>query len=218
MAKRVQIGDRVYRTKKDATAAIREVLYRYPVGATLNPEDAQFIAQLLLEHPEAKDKILCGVASFQIEQNGPTRGFWLTRTDGTRTDFSYVSCLTPVTPERDALNGLRSAIKDQVMAFRDSEFGGREAVPCAVTGVPVERSNSHVDHKPTFAELVERFLAERNRTLGSIAVEPTTDGDTETRIADPELVSAWQEFHRKHASLRVVSRKANLSLLRKLTR
>ncbi|MBI5531806.1 MAG: DCL family protein [Deltaproteobacteria bacterium] len=208
----------MFASKKDAIAAIREVLYRYPIGATLRGEDERFICDLLAMHPEAQDKIGCGVASLQVEKNGPTRGFWLTRRNGKRTDFSFPSCLTPVTPERDALNGLRTAIRPQILAYRDEAFAGRDTVPCAATGAPVTRSSHHVDHVPGFAELVVLFLQERGCALGSLAVEPTRDGDTETRLADAEVLEAWREFHRQHASLRIVSVVANLSLLRKLTK
>jgi hypothetical protein len=215
MKKQVRIGDVVFGSKSKAEEAIRKILYAYPVGATVKFEDAQFLADLLDLHPERDAKVGVGARSFQIEQNGPTRGFWLTRTDGSRTDFSFKSCLTPPTAESDARAGFRSEVRDQIAEFRALQFAGGREVRCPITGESVNSGTSHVDHVPPFEDLVRLFLSRAGLSLSAVGVEPTRDGETETRLADRGLGEAWAAFHRQHAGLRIVSVQANLSLLRR---
>ncbi len=208
-------GDQKFVTKKAATEAIRKVLYAYKPGETLKEEDAFFMADVLEHHPEAAMKIGCGVRSFQVEYNHPTVGFWITRSDDTRTDFSFLSCLTPPTPEMDARKAFRTEVRDQLVAFKTKATSSSAQLACAVTGVLLTSDRCHVDHyEPTFLELTEQFLASRGVAIADVQVEPTLDGSTETRLLDRELAKAWGEFHTR-AKLRIVSAHANLSLLRR---
>jgi hypothetical protein len=213
--KPIHIGDTAYPTKKAAGDAVRQILYAYPIGATLSDDHAQFIADVLELHAERDQKIGVGIVSFQVEQNEGSRGFWLTRTDGTRTDFSFLSCLTPRTPEADARAAFRSEVRDQIAKFRADAFAGTILMACPITGELIRQASSaHVDHfNPTFDELLKSFIP--NEALASVQVIPTSDGETETRLADRVIATRWAEFHRMHAHLRIVSRRANLSLLRR---
>lgn len=215
MKKPIRVGNKLFPTKKSAGDAVRAILYAYPVGATVSDEHAVFLAELLELHPERDMKIGAGIRSFQVERNEGSNGFWLTRTDGTRTDFSFLSCLTPPTPEAEARAGFRSEVRDQIDAFRSAAFAARSMVPCALTGEIVKITNAHIDHDPTFEELLSRFLVSLGVALGAVHVEPTRDGETATRLADRQLAEAWSTFHRVNARLRIVSVRANLSLLRR---
>jgi hypothetical protein len=215
-SKSVLIGKRAFESKKSATESIRAILYKYPVGEKVRGDDMWFLFDLLELHQQADEKIGCGVVSIEIEQNGPTRGFWLTRVDGTRTDWSFVACLSPPSPERQALSGFRTAVVPQILAFRDEFFRDRIGATCPITGEVVTLDNCHVDHEsPTFRELVTEFLSCQYTELREVAVVPTRDGDTKTRLLSPELESNWQRFHQLKAKLRIVSMRANLSILRR---
>lgn len=209
-AKPILIGDRCFPTKAAATKVCQAILYKYPLGATVDLDDALFLRDLLALHRQAVSKIGCGVASFQVEDNGPTRGFWVTRTDGTRTDFSFPSCLSPPSRETEALRGFRSEVRDQIVSFRASAFSTTWQVQCVLTGQWVTSDQAHVDHAIPFLDLVVRFLGLVGLDLGAVPVNPTTDGNTETRLLDRELAQSWAEFHRVNAQLRIVSAQANL--------
>ena len=204
---KLAIGHRTYATKKAAAEACRLVLYRYSPGESVSPADHLFLLDLLDLHPEGGEKAGAGVASFQVEQNGPTRGFWLTRVDGSRTDFSFLACLTPPSRERQALTAFRTAIMDQIATFRATNTDWT----CPITGDHLTRATAHIDHDPPFVVLVDAFLRECGVELGQVEVMPTTDGSTMTRFADRDLASAWSDFHRANARLRAVSARANLS-------
>ena len=219
MSKSILIGSRFYRTKAAATEAVREVLHRYPPGAMLTGEDADFVADLLDRHPERDLKVGVGVASFHVQRDGwGGVCFGLTRTDGTRTDFGGISkCLEPPSPEARARAAFRNEVTSQVIAFRD---GMREEhgsfVRCAVTNALIQIDDAHVDHAdPTFEALLAGFLPTRGLALGVVDVQPTRDNETMALLADRALAKAWFDYHHTHKKLRIVSRYANLSLLRR---
>jgi hypothetical protein len=211
----IVIGSESFGTKKAATERVRSILYSYRTGETLTPADTLFLAALLSRHPEAELKVGAGIASFQVESNGPTQGFWITRVDGSRTDFSFVACLSPPSHASQVKKAFRYAVTDQVRAFKEAAFAGGGAVACAVTGFALGREQAHVDHSPTFQSLLEWFMAERGISFADVAVNATRDGDTETVLVDDQLASAWSAFHRANAGLRIVSAAANLGLLRR---
>jgi len=212
---KILIGDTWYPSKKAAADAVRAVLYRYPVGFSVTGDDAAFLADVLSRHPEATVKIGCGVASFQVERNLGSLGFWLTRLDGTRTDWSFLACLTPPTHKQEVTAGFRAEVRDEVQAFKTQAFDGIRIVRCPITNEAITITDAHVDHDPPFERLLSDFLTSITRTIAEITVEPTQDGATDTRLADRALGQAWAAFHRTHAGLRVVSRSANLSVLRR---
>lgn len=212
-----QIGARVYASKGQATDAVRVVRDKYRCGETVSdPEDVRFLVDLLLLHPHADQKVGPGVQYFTVEMNQHgTAGFWLTRVDGTRTDWSFVACLTPPTHRKEVLSALRTAIQDQIWAFRDSCFLSAFEIACVVTQERITRETAHVDHEKPFADLVEMWLSEMCLTFDEIPVNPTVDGNTETSLGQFVHLLSWQNFHRQHARLRMVSAKANTGLLRR---
>src|SRR5262249_31471879 len=202
---RILIGDTCFPSKAAATDAIRRVLYRYPLGATVSDVDHAFLADVLARHPDAAIKIGVGVASFEVEANLGSRGFWLTRIDGTRTDWSFLSCLTPPTHAQDVVAALRTEVRDQVQRFKAMQFLGG-AARCAVTGVTLTIDGAHVDHAIPFVDLVDAFLTAQQLTVDALDVQPTCDGNTDTRLSDRQVAQQWADYHRNHARLRLVSR------------
>ncbi len=108
--KPIIVHDIVFPSKVAAKNAIRPILYRYPIGGTLNDDDAYFMLGVLKLHPDAETKIGCGVASFHIVKTPYNQCFGLTRVDGSRTDFSYDSCLTPPPPAKEAKDAFHRSL------------------------------------------------------------------------------------------------------------
>jgi hypothetical protein len=216
-----QIGARIYFSKGEATDAVRAVRDKYPVGVTVSdPEDARFLYDLLCMHPSAAQKIGLGVHSFQVERNAPAIGnpqgnvgFWLTRVDGTRTDFSFLICLTPPKHEHKVKSALRSEVQEDIAAFKCWFFNTHGVqVPCALTGEIVTPETCHVDHEPSFDSLVKGWMSAENLTWDLLRVRPQEDGETGgRRLQDAPAVASWVLYHRQHARLQIVSIRANLS-------
>ena len=160
---------------------------------------------LLEGHPERDQKIGVGVQRFFVDRDGfGGRCFWLERTDGSSTDFSFKSCITAPVHVNEVRMALRQLVTAQVMAFRDSAFAFTTTVPCAITGQLITTAEAHVDHRPPdqFFVLVERFLAECGVPVDSVAIAPTKDGAT--------AASYWTR--------RLVRRGANFTALRRCFR
>lgn len=121
-----------WRSKKDALAAFR-LLHtggRYaPYDQITDPTHDLMLRELLDLHPDAAEKIGEGVDHFFVGltsdgdkfnvRPGAT-GIWITRTNGEKVDFSYTTCINQHTPESDAKEGLRLAIEDRRLDYREA--------------------------------------------------------------------------------------------------
>lgn len=213
--KSMVIGARKFASKKEAATFVREILYTYAVGEALSDEHAEFMHLLLESHPESEQKIGAGVARFTVEQNMGSRGFWLHRIDDSKTDFSFLACLSPPTAAQLARRAFRHAIQRQIWAFRDSCFAGEKAPVCPIAGEVLTRNSSHVDHEIPFEEILQSFVGVREIDLANVRVNETKDGSTHTLLVDEELRRSWSLFHAQVSGLRLVSKRANLSILRR---
>lgn len=209
----VIVGGRVFRTRTDALEQIRHVRDRYPLGAVVTDgDDQEFLLELLALHPEAAEKFGPGVEHFEVRQNGSTVGFWIIRTDGSETDFSFIRCLRAPRHDEEVRAAMREAVRDQKLAARDAAFANGE-VRCPITGELLTPQTCHVHHdEREFLELADAFAGEIG---GYERIEVVAgDGVIGRRLVDEDLKRRWQEFHERNARLVVVSVRANLSHLR----
>lgn len=214
MAKPYIIGNQHFPTKVSAEVYIRAIIDRYPNDATLNAEDFAFVLELLKLHP--KDKIKAGIATICAAPNPDfpkTRCFWLTYVDGTVDDVSWSKCLSPPTPERKFAYACRRAIDNQISRFRQESFDAKfdREIRCPISNEILDMGSCDVDHVPpeTFARLTARF-----QDLHSVAINTVTYEEN-GHFADSTLKQSWADYHLANAQLRLTSRHANRSTLRK---
>ena len=215
------VGSHAFRTKKDAEVFVQSILNRQPLGQELDSDDLTFVLALLELHPKAAEKVGVGVAGIAVvsEPTWGTRHFEVVRTDGSTTDFSFMKCLYPATKLRLFKQACRHAVADDIIEFRHRAFDAADDaghIVCPILGVPVTRLEAHVDHEPprTFDELVQEFIQREQIDIDEVAVTGLGDGELRKGLADSELEDRWRQFHRMNAHLRVVSAKANLSVIR----
>jgi hypothetical protein len=212
MMSKIYVGSFVFQSKKEAIDACRRILYRYPLGATVNDEDSRVLHAIFALHPRHHLKVKCGVLSFQVDTNHPytTRGFWLTRHDGSRTDWSFLDCLTHPSDKKRVYTACRDLIAPQIASFRASVG----QCICPVTGdVITSTPDTHVHHEPPFESLVQSFLAERGLPISAELIRSSQDGETRELFADLAVAEAWKDYHLKHAVLRLVSARGHLQVL-----
>jgi hypothetical protein len=212
------IGRFAFATKKQAQADIRAILRGTQPGTSLFGEPLEKLLALLALHPRADQKTGCGVAQIRVEMNDGGPGFWLVRTDGTRTDFSYLKCFSAGAGTKPVQSAFRNAIRPQVDAFRSSCGEPSALMLCPVSGDLITLADAHVDHQPEFAAILNKFLQDEGVAVPDVSVVGGNDGDTAWRIDDEAFLLRWQEFHKANAGLRLVSRRANLSILRKASK
>jgi hypothetical protein len=210
----LQIGDRIFPSKQAVRDTCKNILKVYGPGSKVsNPEHVEFLAGLLDLHENRDGKVGAGVRSFEVERT--TYGnccFWLTRVDGSRTDWSIERCLRPLRQGERATQAFRNAVISQVVAFK-----ALQAFPmvCPFNGETLTADTCHIDHKVPFAALLVRFAAKEGLELEHVQTRAHLDGETHQELADEKLRERWQLFHRVNARLRIVSREANLSILRR---
>lgn len=216
MARQKVFGDGrfVFPTRKAAQEQLRSILNSQPLREPLAGADHDLLAAVVAAHPAAAENIGCGIAAIDVRViDHGTRGFWITRTDGTRTDFSYLKALDGEHTHRSRVNqALRAATRDQVDQFRRDYFAAHTAPVCPLTEQPLRNDKlAEVDHDdPTFAELADRFVAILTDGRGHehIATRAADNGIGQV-LADPHIATVWQYYHRHHARLRVIHRSAN---------
>ncbi|MFD5735756.1 DCL family protein [Streptomyces sioyaensis] len=206
------IGKRRYPTKGAATEAVRTVLYRYQVGETVDQEeDHLLLVDLLDMHHEAKDKIGPGIEAFAVvpPQRGPYPGFEVVRTDGTRIDFSYQTCLKPPTVRQQVLNVMRDEVKGQINSYFEERKEANSLVSDQ-SGKQLDSTNTAVSYfqGPAFVDIAEEFAAMVGG-WAAIAMTPSTEPGL-GRIADRALAEQWKDHHRERSVLGLLSTQENL--------
>jgi hypothetical protein len=88
-AKPISFGDLHFSKRGDAIAFLNSILQKYDVGDKVSADDSKVLTDALAHHPEAEDKIGCGVLSFSVRgADFGTKCFFVNRTDGTSARFS----------------------------------------------------------------------------------------------------------------------------------
>jgi hypothetical protein len=212
----VLIASLSFRTKKAAKEFFRDVRDRYEDGERVTLEDDRYLRDLIAIHPEAEMKIGCGISHFSVDtdsQFGTTRHFVIHRCDGSSTDVSFLSAIDGRNARRDRLEALRRGVDEQILDFRSLAFSSGETVICPLRGVTITESSYHIDHEPpqTFLCLVDRWCATEALTLMDLEITPPADNQIVTEMTNDKQLRSWQEFHRRHAKLRLLSPLGNLS-------
>lgn len=90
------IGGESFHTVRAAELFIQRLRNCQPLKTPIPEPHHSFLCALLARHPDATGKAGAGIRHFTVEpaMHG-TRCFFLTRVDGTKTDFSYFKCLRP---------------------------------------------------------------------------------------------------------------------------
>ena len=93
-SKPLTIGERSFATQKAANHFIQELLNSQPLKTPIAEPHHSFLCALVARHPNAAEKIGAGILHFTVEPyiHG-TICFFITRIDGTRTDFATLKCV-----------------------------------------------------------------------------------------------------------------------------
>ena len=210
-----------FKFQKDAIEHFKNMLERYRNGQTIAGDDRDMLLALLERHPQADKKIGCGVKRLYKDRTDmPTSCFWIERTDGSRTDFSYRTAISAKEKSlyQEFLEACRVAVQDDLLLAKKEYFekwGDRDKkVKCALTRDKVAISESHLDHeKPlTFEVLVNTFIGANDIEIKPEMLLMSQDAQFQTTMIDQELKDKFRRYHYKMAKLRVIKAELNLSL------
>lgn len=211
-----EIGGLGFKSKKAIIGHVQRIMKKYGDYRKIPASDRSFMIALLQRHQYADQKIGVGVKKMWIQPNGVynTRGFWLERVDGTKTDFSFYQCLNPSTPLSDFKQACRIAVASSIEEFKESEFGNTGGV-CPVLGRVMTPDTCHVDHCPpnTFEVIVTDYIREREIDVETAPLLEHRDGKIGNRFTDDGFQEDWVQYHNNKAELRLISAEANLKKL-----
>lgn len=214
------LGSQVFQSKKAADAHVSCLLNSARLGVPLTDVALETMLSLLSRHPDAANKIGCGVANIRVRQESiwGTRHFEIERVDGSTTDFSFKKCLSAPKTTTLFKQACRHSVADQIIAFRNNVFDTAAGAPvyCPICFTVLTPNTSHVDHIPpdTFDTLVQAFIEREQLDVGSVRIAGQNDNEMRKSFADLALQERWRAFHAARAKLRVVSVVANLSVIR----
>ena len=227
MAKQVVLDETLrFSTRKAALGHFRQILYAYEPGdCVTDPEHEEHLLLLIANHPEAVQKVGVGIDYFFVDHAYQgSRCFYLTRIDGTSTDFSMQ---TAVKGERPSLitqfkEACRVAVAPYLLQARDNFFLANQdtegRVKCELTGELITKGEADIDHKGAcpFNVMVETWIMATKLELSPELLTPSIDNQYVAEFADEDLRKDWVTFHNdfcdRHKSLRVVQKSANRSL------
>jgi hypothetical protein len=209
-AKSIQLGDLQFATQTAALNHCSDVLNRYPLGARVTEDDTALLLLLLERHPDREQKTGVGVSYFAVraaELRG--RCFWIHRTDGTATDFSFKQCIAPPGLNSCLHKVLRHEVDEDIKLAKQRFFAehGDELgrVACKETDELITLEDADADHAPPLSHcvLAETFLrATRILTgveLKEESLAPLEDQQFGRQLADRRLAEQWRRYHHELA-------------------
>jgi hypothetical protein len=221
--KPLTINGKQFAKRGAAIDHFRSMLNRHSIGQVVHQPDADDLADLVLRHPEAVEKIGTGIDHFEIRAAPQFGGqcFWIVRTDGSATDFSFMTCVRGKgkTVSQEFREACRMAIQNDVakakQAYFDQNQDGSGRVACEVTGQALTIDEAHADHRDPmrFEVIVAAFLASKNRDEPDSAwLTKSKDRQAVTTFVDIALRDEFRAFHKRLARLRWIEKRENLSL------
>lgn len=203
--------------KKQKTEKCREILYKYNLNSIITDEDElYFLLSVFSNHSEWDSKKGIGIESISIINTFfKTRCFQLNRIDGTFTDISFTHSITNRSKINDVKRACRNAIKECISKFRDDNvvFGISK---CPITNEILTQDNTHIDHYDlTFDTMFNLWVVKYNFDVLFSKVNVTKDNCFETYFTDEAVINHFVSFHNEKSKLRAVSKRANLSILKK---
>lgn len=220
------INNEEFRTLQDLRIRIRAIRDTYPDNVYINPNDLAFMCNVLNRHESADYKIGCGVAAMYVKtvpMYKNNRCFWLVRQDGSETDFSFEMCLRNK-PESRLIKfkqACRSAVSEEVSVFKREFFRTKTkfCAKCPFTGEVITPTQSHVDHAPpwTFDNIVSGFIKEYLVDVDDVEIRGIReDKMLRNEIDNDNLKQRFIDYHNERAELRVISKQANLSIVKRI--
>ncbi len=202
-------------SKAEKTKMCRYILYNtYKV---VDKKSSEFLLEYVFpNHPEWDEKVGVGVDHFEVRpDNYGGKCFYIVRKDGSYTDISFVTAISPPKKKADVIKACRTVIRPEIEKMRESI---QLPFVCPITGETIwDKHYIHIDHYDwTFKEVFDEWVKDKDiDELYKKTLKSNKDNDMDTYFDDEEVCRDFLEFHNKHTHLRAVSRTANLSIFNK---
>jgi hypothetical protein len=168
-------------TKKQLIEKCRTILY----SSKITDEDKIFLKELLESHPDYQLKRGCGIKDFFIKKTiYGTLGFNIIRVDGSKTDFSFLQCISPKSNLMKIKNACRNAIRPTIKKIKTNK----------------EKVIHH--NNISFDKIVSEWLSNKKLDL---TLNTSEDNNQETYFLNSITINSFIEFHNKNATLQEIT-------------
>ena len=181
------------KTKKAQKEKCREILYR---DNPIINEDYDFIMAILNMHPDSEQKKGAGVTEFYRDNIDKWAGrcFFLKRTDGTSTDFSFNKCIDKYNPETQQKKAGRTCVSELILKVR-SDF-----------------SKDIHHHFLSYDDIFANWKKENPDA--DLQINSSMDNHTGVFFTNAETVKSFYDYHATHAVLLQVSKEEHKKIHR----
>lgn len=191
----------------------RSILDKYQFKTKITDiEDVKFLNELILNHKYKDEIIGVGISFFYVDSDGRgSRCFHITRNDSSTTHFSYNSCIESFSLEKDINDACRNTISNIIIKYKYDNLNMFST--CDITGEQLTNDNSDVDHYDlTFNELFKNWIKDKDL---NVLHESIINADYGMEILGEPHYTDFINFHNNNTHLRLISKTANRSILRK---
>jgi hypothetical protein len=203
----------VYRSKAEVSRKAKKILHSASVNEPLTGAENGFMRALVQLHHNYESKKGEGIGAIMVRPHATNFNQWefcIVRVTGEHVDFSYHACIRTPPPLTKFMKACRTAIKDQIEAFRAAAFAQQDVLLCELTNEFIALGNCHVDHvNPQFQNIVAAFIEEKQIDANSIELQSDEVCGRYIRFRDEAMATSFANFHKKVAKLRVVSSHGN---------
>jgi hypothetical protein len=214
-----KLGNINFKNKKQITNYIKAYKNSHMAGHVVEEPHRSVLLDLLKWHPRSVEFLIPDFHQ-DIEINTDDYGgtnFKIKVEPSVWKVFSYYTCIKAQSPQNEhrsnVIKASRSAISDIVKNFKLNRIQMEDlgnVCKCAIDGNLYLVEHIHVDHdftKITFQRLLDDYLLSKNKTYKDIKPFDTGSG----WILTGNDFIEWVAYHEKHAVLRCIHKKYNLS-------
>lgn len=212
------VAGKNFKNKTTLTNYCKFVLNNAEINEELSGEWLAVLKEVVFMHERFQEKTknleyTVGIRLCTV--NPRNRQFYIIRSDGTDTDFSYYKAIGSYNKQTRIKSALRELVRDQVIEFKDSYFrensDSKGYVICPETNLKIKKKDSHLDHYPKqFDEIVEEWVKINFINSENLEIYPAGDNTNAWTIKDTEIAKSFMDFHKQTAEYRVVLNKVNL--------
>ena len=201
--------------KKEKTKLCKYILDNSDVR--VEDKYSRFLVKYIFPyHPEWKEKEGVGIDHIEVRPDGyGHKCFYLIRKDSTVTDISYLTSITPPSKKEQVRTACRTAIRPIIKDIKNSV---KLPYRCPITGdIITSMEDIQIDHYDMeFNDVFELWIKDKDLDwLYEDVMKSNIDESTITSFKDESIIKDFIEFHNTHTHLRIVSKKANLSVLKR---
>ncbi|MDO9153422.1 MAG: DUF3223 domain-containing protein [Paludibacter sp.] len=225
----IQIGDKIYKYKKDALNHYKDILNSYKFGDSLNEKDFNDLIELIeydnsffineneVLEDDFKDKVEKEIVDIIIEKvQFSTKCFKVIYSDYSWWQISYIYMINRPKDNPDSLFNIacRGAIQNDMREIKKKYFFHNSIkgyVKCQETNLLSKWEELAVDHRQpnTFSVIVDRFKELYN--IDVTKIEYFFNNENIMIFTDNELSLKFRNYHKEKANLRIVRKECNLS-------